>query len=493
MKFGHTGIIIGGVEIFAYYGIIITFGAIMAAVLASREARRRGFNTDLVWDGLIWLLIGGIIGARLWHVFTPTPSLVQEGKTTLFYLTHPLDLIWTRQGGLGIPGAVIGGGLALFLFTRRHKLNFGVWADFAAPALAPVLLNLSIIACALFLSGMLEEPILSLAIGVILGGATQLLFQIPFLRRTGIVFRFILNLSHPGVRRIGILMAPSVLGLAVTQLNVLVSTFLASYLPEGSVSYLYYADRLLEFPMGIFAIAIATAALPALSESSSKNDIQGLKETLSFALRLVFFVTLPAMVGLVVLRVPILNLLFQRGAFNAHSTLMTAQALFYYALGLTAFAGVRIIVPAFYALQDTKTPVKVAFVALLANAGLGSVLMVPLRHGGLAFATSLAAGLNFALLAILLKRKLGRLGAAKIIRSFLRSMGASGLMGVVVYAISSGGAWDASGVTVEKISLLIGAILVGILVYAIASYLLGSEELPSVLEMVKKRIGGRNV
>jgi phosphatidylglycerol:prolipoprotein diacylglycerol transferase len=136
MKFGHTGIIIGGVEIFAYYGIIITFGALVAAYLATREARRRGQDSDLVWDGLIWLLIGGIIGARLWHVFTPTPSLVAEGKNTWFYLTHPLDLIWTREGGLGIPGAVIGGGIALFFFTRRHKLNFGLWADIAAPALA---------------------------------------------------------------------------------------------------------------------------------------------------------------------------------------------------------------------------------------------------------------------------------------------------------------------------------------------------------------------
>jgi phosphatidylglycerol:prolipoprotein diacylglycerol transferase len=136
MKFGPTGIIIGGIEFFAYYGIIITFGAVCAAVLAAREARRRGQNVDLVWDGLIWLLIGGIIGARLWHVFTPTPSLVQEGKDTMFYLTHPLDLIWTREGGLGIPGAVIGGGIALLLFTRRHKLSFGVWADIAAPALA---------------------------------------------------------------------------------------------------------------------------------------------------------------------------------------------------------------------------------------------------------------------------------------------------------------------------------------------------------------------
>lgn len=136
MKFGQTGISIGGVEIFAYYGIIITFGALLAAVLATREARRRGQDSDLVWDGLIWLLIGGIVGARLWHVFTPTPSLVAEGKTTWFYLTHPLDLIWTREGGLGIPGGVIGGAIALFLFTRRHKLSFGLWADIAAPAVA---------------------------------------------------------------------------------------------------------------------------------------------------------------------------------------------------------------------------------------------------------------------------------------------------------------------------------------------------------------------
>lgn len=136
MRFGQTGIIIGGVEVFAYYGIIITFGAVLAAVLAMYEARRRNQDSDLVWDGLIWLLIGGIVGARLWHVFTPTPSLVEEGKTTIFYLTHPLDLIWTREGGLGIPGAVIGGGIALFLFTRRYKLNFLMWADIAAPALA---------------------------------------------------------------------------------------------------------------------------------------------------------------------------------------------------------------------------------------------------------------------------------------------------------------------------------------------------------------------
>jgi phosphatidylglycerol:prolipoprotein diacylglycerol transferase len=136
MSFGRTGITIGGVEWITYYGIIIMLGAIAGAWLAGREARRRGQNLDIVWDGLIWVLIGGIVGARLWHVFTPPPSMVAMGYTTQYYLTHPLDLVNTRLGGLGIPGAVIGGGLALYIFCRRRKISFALWADMAAPGLA---------------------------------------------------------------------------------------------------------------------------------------------------------------------------------------------------------------------------------------------------------------------------------------------------------------------------------------------------------------------
>jgi len=376
-------------------------------------------------------------------------------------------------------------------FIGLVALSMGIlnsWKHFVAPAIAPVFLNLSIIACALSLSSVLKEPVLALAFGVLLGGVAQLLFQIPFLGQKGIRLRIRFNLSHPGVRRVGSLMAPSVLGLAVTQLNVLVSTFLASYLPEGSVSYLYYADRLLEFPMGIFVIAIATAILPSMSERSAKGDEEGLKQILSFALRLVFFVTLPAMVGLIVLRMPILNLLFQRGAFTAQSTEMTAQALLYYALGLAAFAGVRIVVPVFYSLQDSKTPVKVAFLALLVNAGLGSVLMIPLQHGGLALATSLAAGLNFALLLFLLKKKVGRIGARKIFFSFLKSLGASAVMGGAAYMVSSGGAWKTAGVTGAKVSLLLAAVLVGLMVYSGTCYFLRSEEMRATLEIIRKKI-----
>jgi putative peptidoglycan lipid II flippase len=362
------------------------------------------------------------------------------------------------------------------------------WKHFFAPALAPVLLNLSIILCVLVFNPFLSEPILALALGVLLGGIAQLIFQWPFLKRKGIVFGFRFEPSHPGVKRVAALMAPSVLGLAVTQLNVLVSTFLASYLPEGSVSYLYYADRLLEFPMGIFAIAVATAVLPVMSEQAARKDWENLRETLSFALRLVFFVTLPAMIGLIVLRQPILNLLFQRGAFTAHSAEMTAQALLYYSVGLAGFAGVRIIIPAFYSLQDTKTPVKIAFATLVANAVLGALLMHPLQHGGLALATSLAAGMNFALLVFLLRKKMGRIGLGKIVRSFLKSFGASLLMGSVALIISLQGEWQQAGVTPEKIGLLGGAIIAAIAVYGATSYFLGSEELQLVLEGVRKRI-----
>jgi putative peptidoglycan lipid II flippase len=195
------------------------------------------------------------------------------------------------------------------------------------------------------------------------------------------------------------------------------------------------------------------------------------------------------MVGLIVLRQPILNVLFERGAFNAWSTERTAQALLYYALGLPAFAGVRIIVPVFYSLQDTRTPVKVAFISLLANAGLGVILMFPLLHGGLALATSLAAGVNFALLLVLLRRKLGPIGVRKILRSFLKGLGASLLMGATIYAICHDGPWNAPGLTGEKIFLLVGAILLGILVYGGACHFLRIDEMHATMGMIKKKLG----
>ena len=214
-----------------------------------------------------------------------------------------------------------------YLNTFRH---------FMAPSVAPVLLNLSIIACAFLLVPLLSQPVLCLAYGVLLGSVAQFLLQLPFLHRHGFSWRPSLDFRSTALRRFLRLMGPAVIGAAVYQLNVLVSTILASLLEPGSVSYLYYADRLLQFPLGVFAVALGTAALPSFSSLAARNDVSGLKTTLSYSLRMVNFVSLPAALGLMVIAVPAFSLLFQRGAFGATDVLASARALVFLAMGLWA-------------------------------------------------------------------------------------------------------------------------------------------------------------
>lgn len=362
---------------------------------------------------------------------------------------------------------------------------------FAAPALSPTLLNISIILSALFLTPYLKEPVMALAIGVVIGGISQLMLQFPFLWRNGISLKIRWEPRHPGVVRVGGLMAPSIIGLAVTQINVLVDTIVASFLQEGTVSYLYYADRLLEFPMGIFAIAIATAVLPAMSEKAAKNDMYGVKDTFSYALRLTFFLTIPAMVGLISLAIPIISLLFQRGIFTYSTTIETSQALYGFALGLPAFAGVRIIVPVFYALQDTKTPVKVAFVAMVTNITCDLIFMYPLKQFGLSLATSLSAAVNFTILAWVLRSRVGRIGIRKVLVSVFRVTVSSLLMGAAAYSVCMTRRWDMPGDYYGKLLTLSAGIGSGVVVFLCSSYLLRSEELHSVISLLKGRYGKR--
>jgi putative peptidoglycan lipid II flippase len=273
---------------------------------------------------------------------------------------------------------------------------------FGAPAAAPIFLNVGIIAATLWISPLFPQPILGVAVGVLLGGSLQVLLQLPWLMREGVSLIPCWMPDHPAVRRIGTLMLPAVFGSAIYQLNQFVGTLLASFLPEGSVSWLYYADRLVEFPLGVFAIAISTAALPTLSKQIAQKEMKEFHETLSHALRLTFFITIPSMAGLMILGRPIIQLFFQRGAFDPLSTLMTDRALFFYTVGLWAYSGTRVMVNAFYAIQDTRTPVKVATVAMLANFLFGVLLMGPLQHGGLALALSLASALQFWILLVAL-------------------------------------------------------------------------------------------
>ncbi len=364
-----------------------------------------------------------------------------------------------------------------------------VLGHFAAPALAPVFLNVAMIGSVFLISPYLEKPSMGLAIGVVIGGGMQLAFQIPFLARKGFHLLVRSPLYHSAVKRIGLLMTPAVFGAAVYQINILVGTLLASLLPEGSISYLYYADRLVQFPLGVFAIALATAVLPSLSRQAAKNDMEGVRASFAYALRLVFFITIPAMVGLVVLREPIVRLLFQRGAFDLSTTQLTAQALLYYAVGLWAFSGVRIVVATFYAFQDTKTPVKIAVISLLVNIALSLLLMGPMRHGGLALATSLASGCNLLLLMVALKKRLGRIGARDILQSAFKATVAAVFMGgfIVVVAPWRSPGWEGS--TWSLLGWVSGCVVGGAILFLGSAYVLRCPEVGAMVDMVRGKSG----
>jgi len=370
--------------------------------------------------------------------------------------------------------------LALFMGILNSLKHF------AAPAIAPIFLNLSMITALLFITPYMRAPTIGLALGVIVGGVIQMALQIPFLMSKGLSFAPKWNLGHPALKKIGILMLPTIFGSAIYQINQLVGTLLASLLREGSISYLYYADRLVQFPLGVFAIAISTAVLPSLSREAANGDIIRLKQTLSHALRLTMFITIPAMVGLIVLRQPIIRLLFERGAFDSFTTIMTAQALLYYSLGLWAFAGLRVFVSAFYSLQDTKTPVKVAVVAMIINIVFSLALMGPLKHGGLALALSLASALQLFMLIFLLRKRLGGIEGRVVMSSMVRSVISSIVMGICIYFL----AFKIFGsiLAQETFNLALGILIIvcaGLVIYFISTHVLGSKELASLKELLK--------
>ncbi|VAX30036.1 Proposed peptidoglycan lipid II flippase MurJ [hydrothermal vent metagenome] len=380
------------------------------------------------------------------------------------------------------------------LFISCSALTMGVLNSlhrFGPPAFSSAVYNLVNIATLLLLSPYFQEPVFAAAIGVTLGGLAQFLMQLPALQREGFSIRPMKPLLplHPGVIKMGHLILPTVVGLSVTQVNLLVNTFLASFLPLGSVSYLYYGMRLIHFPLGIFAVALSTALLPTLSMQAAKKDFPALGQSFSFGLRFVFFITFPALMGLILFRVPIVKTLFERGAFDHLATLGTADALFFYALGLWAFAGIRIVVPVFYAMQDTKTPVKIGILTMLLNVVLSLLLMGPMQHRGLAFATSLAAIFNFLSLLFVLKQKIHWADGKRIMRSHIKVVISSLIMLMPAYWISEQIDWQTGNSSwAIKTGLLAAAITLSAFGYFVLQYLLKSEELRFLNRMIQKRL-----
>lgn len=300
----------------------------------------------------------------------------------------------------------------LISMTALASGILNTWKQFAVPAFTPVLLNLSLIACVFFLTPHLDIAIHALGWGVLLAGSLQLLFQLPFLYRLGLLATPRWAWKDNGVKKVVKLMAPIIFGSSVAQINLLFDTFIASFLVTGSVAWLYYADRLLEFPLGVFGIALATVVLPYLSESHVNKKNIDFNQTLAWAMHIAMLIAVPAMLGLLLLAPAILATLFQYEAFSANDTYMSGLSLMAYSFGLPAFIAIKILVNGFYARQDTKTPVKIGVAALLFNMFLNVVFVVGLikvdyiaPHIGLALATTGSAYLNAGLLAYKLRQQ----------------------------------------------------------------------------------------
>jgi putative peptidoglycan lipid II flippase len=388
-------------RLFAEGSFSLAFVPVLSEVRAGGDPRALKDLVDHVAGTLAGILlaltaIGVLAAPAVTALFAPGWAL--EGR----------DEFWLSASMLRITFPYI----LLISLTALAGGILNTFDRFLVPALTPVLLNLSLIAAAVLLSGRMAVPVIALAWGVLAAGVLQLVVQVPALVRLGLLPRPRWGWRHSGVRKILKLMIPTLIGSSVAQVNLLLDTVIATFLVAGSVSWLYYSDRLLEFPLGVFGVALSTVILPNLSRKFALQNPQGFSATLDWALRLAVIITLPAAVGLMALAAPILVTLFHYEAFQLEDVRMSALSLAAYAAGLPAFIAVKVLAPGFYARQDTRTPVRIAIAAMIANMVLNllfvaSLLAIDFRgpHTGLALASSAAAYLNAGLLYRMLRRQ----------------------------------------------------------------------------------------
>lgn len=345
---------------------------------------------------------------------TGTLGVVLFGMTLIGVVASPLVVMLFAPGFLdepdryGMTVEMLRITFPYLLFVSLAALASGVlntYGHFGVPAFTPVFLNIAMIVAAIWLAPHLENPVTALAWGVFFGGLIQLAFQLPFLKKIRLLPRPRWGWKDSGVRRIVKLMVPALFGVSVTQINLLFDTLIASFLVAGSVSWLYYSDRLVEFPLGVFGIALATVILPSLSQKYTEAASGEFSRTLDWALRWVVLIGTPATLGLLLLAGPLLITLFQYGAFTAHDAEMSTRSLMAFSFGLTAYISIKVLAPAFYARQDMRTPVRIGIIAVLSNMVLNAALVFPLQHAGLALATALAAFINAGLLYRALRRQ----------------------------------------------------------------------------------------
>ena len=364
---------------------------------------------------------------------------------------------------------------------------------FFVPAVSPAMFNVVTIVCAFTLVPLMPAmglaPIVAIAIGTLLGGVAQTALQWPTLRGEGFRYRPVLDVRDEGLRRVLVLMGPGTIGLAATQLNVFVNTLLATSQGTGAVSWLNFAFRLMYLPIGLFGVSIATAVLPSVSRHVLDRNLPASRETVAGGLSLMMMLNIPATVGLMVLAVPIVRVIFERGAFTAEDTVATAAAVQFYALGLIAYSVVRIASPIFYALGKNRVPVIVSMYTVVVNATLNILLVRVMGYTGLALGTSIAAIFNASVLLVLLHRNLQGLNAPRILGSLVRIAVASGAMAAATIAMDAWltGALPGEGLA-PQIARVTLSIATALAVLAVSAWVLRIREFHDALAVVMRRI-----
>ncbi len=449
------------------------FIPVFSGYLAKDNEQEAWQVASILFNSIIVLLTAGLTLGLIY-----TPFLIRLLVPGFDLATVELTVMLTRIMFAQTVFMVLSGISVAILNSYKH---------FLAPAIGSVLYNLAIIVVGWLLS--LKLGIAGFSIGVVVGAIANFSIQLPIIIKKGFRYHFSFNLRHPGVKRVLVLILPVLIGLSVTQINLFVNQNLASTLDSGIVAALRTGQRLMQLPIGIFGIAAAVAVFPTLTAYAAKGEMDNFKKSTSLGLRLVFFLTIPSAVGLMALKVPLVRLLFEQGAFTHEATIATATAVFFYSIGVFAYSGIQVLSRTFYAIQDTKTPVTAGVITIILNLALNFALIKPMGHGGLALAYSIAGIFNLLLLATILRVKINGFGGRKVALSFALSSIAAIIMGVLVYLAS--GYFEARvDITAKSMQALqvTGSVLIGIIVYTLLACIFRMQELRYVLETVGKKI-----
>ena len=359
---------------------------------------------------------------------------------------------------------------------------------FFAPAFAPVLLNVAMITGIVFFSRLFEEPIYGVALGVIFGGILQYLIQIPYMIKEGFVFKISFDLSHPRIKKIFKMLTPALFGIAVYQINTIISNLLATMISEGSVSYIYYTNRLTELVLGVFIVSIGNVILPEMSKLTAFDDKIRFNKLFSASVSSALFLAVPASIALIACGIPIISAIFMHGRFSYNDVVLTYYSLAAASSGIIFVAVLRITTQAFYSMKDTKSPVISAAVSMIVNVTLGYILMqTPLKHAGLTLANTLSAIVQMLILLTLLNKKTDAINIKKILISLIKFIIASIVMAAVIIFIGTFADWENDSKAIKIIFLTV-IVFSGITIYFVLCYILKCNEMVYLADKIKQRL-----